>query len=139
MQLWFLKSSLGIKTQSSNQIVFGDTGRFPLLFRQQDSVLKYWDRLRTMDNSTPIYKVYSDLKDLHKLGHRNWYSKVLDILTPFNNITIDATDNPECDGTPIKSTYLSTKELRYNKYIDGYFRYINDSTSNPLLRTYKKN
>ena len=66
VQLWFLKSSLGIKTQSSNQIVFGDTGRFPLLFRQQDNVLKYWDRLRTMDNSTPIYKVYSDLKDLHK-------------------------------------------------------------------------
>ena len=49
VQLWFIKTSLGIKSQSSNLITYGDTGRFPLLLRQQDFVLKYLDRLRNFD------------------------------------------------------------------------------------------
>ena len=140
VQLWFLKSSLGIKTQSSNLIVYGDTGRFPLLLRQQDTVLKYWDRLRKMNKSTPLYKVYSDLRELHNMGHKTWYTRLVEIFNSFECINLNSDGDPIDSSTdePIKSIYLITKELRYKHFINDYFHRINDTTLNPLLRTYKR-
>ena len=138
VQLWFLKTSLGIKTQSSNLITYGDTGRFPLLLRQEDSIIKYWDRLRKFDQSKPLYKIYSDLRELHNEGHKNWYTRVVQIFNKFDDIVINPLDEFLYNGHNVNSIYLSTKEIRYNHFIKDYFTSINDSECNPLLRTYKK-
>ena len=137
VQLWFLKTSLGIKTQSSNLITYGDTGRFPLLLRQQDFILKYWDRLRNFDQSRPLYKVYSELRELHNNGYSNWYSKLIGIFKEIKDISI-ISDKILSNGKEVDSTYLSTKDKRYSNFIESYFKSINDSVNNPLLRTYKK-
>ena len=136
VQLWFIKSSLGIKSQSSNLFAYGDTGRFPLLLRQQDFALKYWDRLRKFDQTKPLYKVYSELRELHHNGYSNWYSKVNGIIEHFKDISITSDEFISC-GKKVDSIYLSTKDMRYKKYVDYYFKEINDSTKNPILRTYK--
>ena len=136
VQLWFIKSSLGIKTQSSNLITFGDTGRFPLLLRQQDFALKYWDRLRNFDQSKPLYKVYSELRELHNNGYHNWYSKLIGILKNLKNVSITS-DKFLINGKEVDSLYLSTKDMRYKNFIGSYFTLLNDSVKNPLLRTYK--
>ena len=136
VQLWFIKSSLGIKSQSSNFISYGDTGRFPLLLRQQDFALKYWDRLRKFDQTKPLYKVYSELRELHNKGYDNWFSKTIGILKNIKDVSITS-DEIYNRGTRVDSIYLSTKDTRYTDYIDHFFEEINDSTSNPILRTYK--
>ena len=138
VQLWFIKTSLGIKTQSSNLITYGDSGRFPLLLRQQDFILKYWDRLRKFDQSKPLYKVYSELRDLHLKGYKNWYSRVIAIFNNFNEFSIDSDDTFTNNGQIADSIYISTKDSRYSKYIKQYFDSIRNSEQHPLLRTYKR-
>ena len=137
VQLWFIKTSLGIKSQSSNLISYGDTGRFPLLSRQQDFALKYWDRLRNFDPSKPLYKVYAELRELHHKGNSNWYSKIVGIIQNLKDVSIRS-DSVFIKNVAVKSIYLSTKDVRYKNSIENYFNMINDSVGNPLLRTYKK-
>ena len=138
VHLWFLKTTLGIKIQSSNYIVYGDTGRLPLLLRQQDIVLKYWDRLRNFDKSKPLYKVYCELKNLHEEGHHTWYSKALNILEACieNNTNGEMTNhiNPADE----KTLYLKTKATRYDMYFKQFFENISNSDIHPILRTYRK-
>ena len=80
-----------------------------MLFRQQDNILKYYDRLRKIDKLTPLYKVYSDLRNFHINGHRNWYSKVMDIIEPLENITVNSNGDILHNDTSIDSslTYLT--------------------------------
>ena len=137
VQLWFLKSSLGIKPQSSNLITYGETGRFPLLARQQDFVLKYWDRLRHFDTSKPLYKIYKELRILHNMGYKNWYSKVVGIFDDFDSVSINSEDAFLLNGQTVDSIYLHTKNLRYQDFINNFFECINDTEKRPLLRTYK--
>ena len=49
IQIKFLKSLLGVRSQTSSIAVLGDTGRFPLIYRQQVSAIKYLDRLTSSD------------------------------------------------------------------------------------------
>ena len=39
VSLSYMKSSLGVKIQTSTLAVYGETGRFPLLLRQQEMLL----------------------------------------------------------------------------------------------------
>ena len=135
VQLWYLKTTLGIKSQTSNMIVYGDTGRFPLLLRQQDIALKYWDRLRQMDNSKPLFKIYSDLQDLHNDGHRTWFTKVIEIIQPHQNAYGGL---QSLISNHDKSIYRETKSIRYETYTQNYFCAINNVHLHPILRTYSK-
>ena len=38
----------------------------------------------------------------------------------------------------LDTIYLNTKDMRYNKYNEYLYKSINDSNTNPLLRTYKR-
>ena len=48
-QLKFIKFILGIGKTSPNMAVFGEAAVMPLLFRAYIVMLKYWNRIRTMD------------------------------------------------------------------------------------------
>ena len=121
VQLWFLKTSLGIKSQTSNWIVYGDTGRRPLLLRQQDIALKYWDRSRCMDNDKPLYKVYNELVELHNNGHKTWYTKILDIVSPLQQ---DAVFKNLDLNSVIRNSHVSiyslTRHIRYDAYSQNF-------------------
>ena len=136
VQLWFIKTTLGIKTQSSNLVSLGETGRFPLILRQQDFALKYFDRLIHFDKSRPLYKVYLEVREMHHKGYRNWYSKI-DTILHDNDIT-SYSDKMLSKETEVESSYLHTKDKRYQNYLIDYFKQINDSVNKPLLRTHKK-
>ena len=136
VQLWFLKTTLGIKVQASNKIVYADTGRFPLLLRQQDIVLKYLDRLRGMDKYKPIYKVYNELRNLHEQGHHTWYTRALDIIKSCQEHPVSALNVLIHDDN--MSLYRTTKSSRYDRSQEQLFNDINNIEQNPILRTYRK-
>ena len=41
----FIKSTLGVRKQTSTPAIYGDTGRFPLIIRQHIKAVKYWCRI----------------------------------------------------------------------------------------------
>ena len=125
VQLWFIKTTLGIKIQSSNLISYGDTGRFPLIYRQQDFALKYLDRLRNTNPSKPLHHVYLELRKLHEKGNTNWYSKIIGILKSSSDISIQSGRFTK-NGEEVESLYKSTKDMRYNSFINHFFTSIND-------------
>ena len=129
VHLSFLKYVLGVKKQTSSLAIYGETGRVPLLLRQQDRVIKLYLRLINHQRDRPIYQVYNELNALHQLGHRTWVSRALNIL---NDIDVNSMpSNP-------KASFKVIKEIRYRSFTDKWLRDIKDSTSNPILRTYCK-
>jgi hypothetical protein len=71
---------LGVKLQTSTLAIYGETGRFPLLLRQQIRTLKYWVRLINMPDNHILKLVYSSLLELDNVGHFNWCSRVRHLL-----------------------------------------------------------
>ena len=54
----YLKRALGVKVQTSNLAIFGETGRYPLFVRQEKLVLGYWVKLITLSPTNPLRIVY---------------------------------------------------------------------------------
>ena len=129
VHLGYFKYVLNVKRQTSSLAVYGETGRYPLLLRQQDRVIKSWIRLENSPQDKPIYHVYCELKHLHDLGYKTWVSKVQDILNE-----VDLSNMP----TQPKLLLKCIKDRRYNAYKDKWLQQVNDSNSNPILRTYCK-
>lgn len=76
LHLQYLKHTLGVKCQTSSLAVYGETGRFPLLPRQQQLILKYWIRLANSDKHSVLYKTYSELLIAYENGHNNFITTV---------------------------------------------------------------
>ena len=124
IQLKFLKNMLGVRNQTSTVAILADTGRFPLVYRQQASALKYWDRLRSSDSPDLLKNCY----DIQILMHQNkipcWLSKVHQI----TNKMVEVQDNPSVNKIVIALYEQGQKQMMEN---------INDNQKYPKLRTYK--
>ena len=131
VQLRYLKTMLRVKRQTSNLAVYGETGRFPLLLRQQDQALKLWCRLQHMEKDKPIAKIYFELEQLHTQGHTTWATKIHNILRKYSLSAKDAYEMPS------NTFYAYMKDIRYRQFMNNWFAEINNSDNNPILRTYK--
>ena len=131
VQLCFLKAILGVKRQTSTAAVYEETGRFPLLLSQQEQILKYYCRLKTLDPDKPVVKILHELEKLHNDGYNTWVTNV-------NNIVTEAGFNIN-DLTPDSAPFVLSqiKEIQYSKHIQLWLESINNSDKNPVLRTYK--
>ena len=80
LHLSYCKMALGIHTRASNVAVWGDCGRLPLTLSLGNGALKYYNRIKEMENrdshenSTPLV-VYA-LKEQELLG-MDWVTQVL--------------------------------------------------------------
>ena len=56
----FLKRLLGLKQSTSNDMVYCESGRLPLIVQRQFNMLKYWLKLQKSDNCVlkGLYKTY---------------------------------------------------------------------------------
>ena len=123
IQLKYLKNMLCVRNQTSTIGILADTGRFPLLYRQQVSALKYWNRLNS-DNCPFLLKVCHGIqKKMFQNNVKCWLSKLYNILG-------DLDVEPD---TNIKHTIASL----YTKAQEKLMLAINDSDLNPKLRTFK--
>jgi len=124
IQMKYLKNLLCVRTQTSTMAILGDTGRFPLLLRQQASAFKYLDRLNSGACPTLLRDCFEIQKDLHSKNSPCWLSRLHKIA---ENLSISL-DN-----------FSSSKAIAclYERAQDMFIREINDSTKNPKLRTYK--
>ena len=95
-------------------------------------LMKYWNRLHTLNKDRVLYKIYEELINLDLQGYRTWVTKARDILNlidkphMYNSIRTHGADL--FPGSLIKE-YVKDYESKWRLS-------INNSTENPKLRTY---
>ena len=65
-----------VKNQTSNLAVYGETGRYPMLTRQEQLVLGYWLKIISVPVTNPVRSVYTELLRLSHAGHHTWRTNV---------------------------------------------------------------
>jgi hypothetical protein len=76
-----MKRFLNIPLHSSNKLMYGETGRYPLSIRTAVKCLKYWIKLTRLPLSRLSRQAYDMLRVQHNHGRTNWVSNVQKILT----------------------------------------------------------
>ena len=113
-QLKFLKKSIGVSQSTPTPAVLGETGRFPLHLRQEDSLLKLWAHINLLPSTNILYKIYTDLLQLHNEGHYTWPGRVKAIFSKYG------TDDREINGLTTPAEYHNFlqpfREIRLNRF-----------------------
>ena len=73
--------------------------------------------------------LFLESKRLCELGHRNWYTKVLELAQSYN-LCVDSLGDSNATKHLIKSTVTA-------KYVSDWHVKLQDINNNPILRTYK--
>ena len=76
IQTFAMKRFLSISLHSSNKLLYGETGRYPLFIRTAVKCIKYWIRLIRLPLSRLCRQTYEMLLIQHNQGRINWVSKV---------------------------------------------------------------
>ena len=71
-----LKKLLNVNPRTPKDIVYGETGGFPLYVLSYTSCVKYWLHLTTIDTGRLPRKAYNMLLSVHNSGQFCWASRV---------------------------------------------------------------
>ena len=71
-----IKRSINVPLHSSNSVIYGETGRYPLYICTYVKCIKYWLRLIKLENNRICKQAYNMLVHQEELGYRNWAYKV---------------------------------------------------------------
>ena len=106
MHIQCCKYILGVNRKCSNLAAIAEIGRYPKLIQIVINILKYWIRIRNMDEESLVYKSFVENIKLLNNGHYCWLKTIQDI---FNTLDICKKDN-----TPIldpENIPISQKEF----------------------------
>jgi hypothetical protein len=80
VQNYAIKRFLNVPIHSSNTILYGETGRYPLFVKSMVKCIKYWLRLLKLPGSRICRQAYEMMLTQMELGKENWTFKVKKIL-----------------------------------------------------------
>jgi hypothetical protein len=83
VHLFALKRFLNVSIRTPNDLVYGETGRYPLYVNVYVKCVKYWLRILRMSNSRLPRKSYNMLLYLHEQNKKTWVSSVCFLLYKF--------------------------------------------------------
>ena len=136
VHLHFMKWALGVNRKASNCGVWGESGRYPLIFERINLTLKYFERLQKLNNNSLVELAFREQRQMNL----DWYKGIESVLrvdpcytadhvTAYNNLSIKSSHQT---STPIsQSQHITTKEdfLIHN----GFKRRLPSQTVKPLL------
>ena len=111
IDLKFLKNMLVVKQQTSSVTIYGDTGRYPFVLKQQILALKYWIRLLSLPKSCYLRIVYYSLASLDFIGETNWCSHIRSLLFRKNHRDVwenHRVENANCLIRQVKLCLINT-------------------------------
>ena len=76
VHLFAMKKFFGVEMRTPNDLIFGETNRYPLFVNSAVRYIRYWLNLTRMDGSRLPCKAYRMLRGLDARGKRNWVSNV---------------------------------------------------------------
>ena len=133
VQLKYLKIMLGVKQNTSNLAVYGETGHSPLMLRRKIKKLKYWAKILFWPNHSLVKITYNNLCTMSNCGYKTWIDDVTVLLNKVNMLYLWQTSNV----TKGYNDICMFKKSIVNNYIKEWKEAINDNVTNPKLRTYK--
>ena len=109
-QLKFLKFILGIGKQTPNMAVFGEAAVIPLAMKAHTAMLKYWSRIRNMDDNTLVKLAYKENVETNS----PWCKTIQVLNTTFNLHSNDwsPAEFPSAVKKKIKSDFLAHWKAR---------------------------
>ena len=87
-QLKFLKFILGVGKQTPNMAVFGEAAVIPLVMRAHMAMLKYWNRIRNMEDNTLVKLAYKE----NIATNSTWSKTIQTLITTFDLHSQDWSD-----------------------------------------------
>ena len=133
-QLKYLKKIIGVSQSTPTLAVLGETGRFPLHLRQEDTVIKSWGRIQQLPNSNTLSKIYRDLLRLSEQGYDTWSGRVKSIFAKFN---VEDKMANKLTSADIDKFVQNFHEIRYTRYQQDWLDAINDNRKSSKLLTYR--
>ena len=76
LHLFALKRFLGVTVKTPNDLIYGETNRFPILINSAVRCMRYWIKLTQMEDSRLPRKAYNMLFSLDTKGKVNWATKI---------------------------------------------------------------
>ena len=75
-----IKRLLFVPLHTSNELVYGETGRYPLFINIYSKCIRYWLKLTRLPPSRICRQAYDMLKLKHEYGENNWVSNIKKVL-----------------------------------------------------------
>ena len=103
-QLRFTKFVMGVGKHCPNMTIFGESAALPLLTRAQVHMIKFWDRIRNLDQNTLVNMAYRENVELDT----NWCKTIQTLKSIFNlhSRKIEPTDFPLFAKRTIKTDFI---------------------------------
>lgn len=117
----FLKRLLGVKRSTSNDMVYCETGRLPLIVQRQFHMVKYWVKLLRSDNCILNNMYEITLRSYIEKNTNNWVSEIRNILISIGMNDIWQQQKVEDEVFFLHIVKQSLKDLAYQK-IDSYIQ-----------------
>ena len=135
IQLKFLKCILKLKKSTPSNMVYGETGVYPLKIDIETRMIQFWSKTIQITPNTLLSDVYYSMYDIYQRVDRNqtvfnWYKHVKDILIKCGLINIwnnHFSPNPNW-------LKLSVKQKLKDLFVNSWF---SDIENNHGLMTYK--
>jgi hypothetical protein len=96
VQLRFAKHTLGLSPKGSNAATRGELGLYPMLILQLKYILKYWNRIRGMCDTSLVKNALLQCESLHRAHCPNWINSIYNakaLFTPDVNMSISFEHN----------------------------------------------
>ena len=132
----YLKRALGVKLQTSNLAVYGETGRYPTIMRQENLVIGYWLKIMNTCPSNPLKRVYNELYRLSTEGFTTWCTYVGPLLKSAGMENIWNEQKLPVSVSNVKQLKAELKNELEIVYANKWITEINDIDRHPILRTY---
>ena len=123
---------LGVRRQTPTLAIYGDTGHFPLLLKQQVQTLKYWARLIALPDNHILKNAYNCLLGLDSIGIENWTTHVKTFTFNLNLGSFWETQTIERRCRFIDNVKQQTED----NFIDDWTKKISCQNQQTKLRTY---
>ena len=84
----FLKRLLGVKRPTSNDMIYRETGRLPLIVNRKFNMLNYWLKLTRTENCV-LENIYEmTLRSCNHQDNQNWSAEIRDILISIGMVDV---------------------------------------------------
>ena len=99
----FLRQVLGVHKKTSNIAVLSETGKYPIAMKVYTTLVKYWLRLKTTNNTLLKAALIANIKN-QKSNKKSWLN-IIDYLLRYTNIS---------------NTTLNVSNITHSKFIEGF-------------------
>ena len=119
---------MGVKRSTSDIIVYGETGCYPISLTILANVFAYYHRLLNMRNHILVKKVFNSLTNLSNSGFSTWVSEVIALASSYN-IALDSEESNKI----FKQKCRTSLEMKFR---ENWQLQVTDIQNNPYASTH---